>query len=1389
MQFLNAQTGSDSTNNFFQIVVQKDAYYDSLINIRGVDSMAGTGYTGYLRWKAFMTPRVDDSGTIASYANVIKDYYDVPARGASSSETYNWSYFAPVGVAQGANINTHTRNLAGFGKGWVNRIFYDDASHTLYAGTHNNGIWKTTDDGSNWMCITLNNSKINGIVGLLTINNTLYALTYNNLGGYYNGLFKTTNDGVSWEYVPVNISGIDFFRTGMKRVKKPIRMIEKMNPDNTFVLYILTNNFVLSSTNGGNSWNTLLEISSDINDPVFFDLNKNEGFEDIIYDKANPNHLFVSGTKIYESVDAGVNWQDITVDVTGSDKVITCKMDNNIENPNNFWFFYTYSDDEAKRYAQIKRMHPDNNGVFIFDNVGDEQAQDPVKSFMRGKINITVDPNNINNIYVGGVQLYKATSSGIFNMITSRFYTNANGIHDDIRDMWIYTGGGNDFSLLTGCDGGVSKVYYLSGLNEWRTDDWSIKGNNRATDLDITEVYALDVKGKDNTCFFNCQDVGGYYKNDHSFDYMSVGDGGTVVFDQVYNYVYLSDNQFGGLSGYNLDNYDFLGFTCGSSPDAYFFPAIVQTPGNPKVTYFGLSNLRRFNNIYEYINTGSYETVPIVETLLNDDPITDVAISSLNPDIMYVSTKKVYWWDGNPPDASTYTGGLFKSTDGGQTWSDISAGQKGMFSGFITDIELNPNNDDELWLTYGYATYTSDQDYTRKIYRYFKDNNNNWATEPYSYNLPDKLPVNQMVIDKFTGEKYIATDVGVFKWTGASGNEWQNISLDNNNNYINKMATDIKINYQTREMFVSTFGAGIWESDLNDCPQYTGNITYINDQEDWYGIKQVNGDVVVTNGGNLTIHGTVYFNKNSKVIVEQGGKLTLDGAKLTNNCSGDYWQGIQVWGNKYAYQTPLTQGWLVMKNYTVIENAVTAIYLGKPDMVEHASGYGGGILDAVNSVFRNNITAVYVQPYIHNSISGLSRCDFITDNDYAHNTPPQDFINVNEYPYFSIAGCNFINRNTNGNKNTGNGITAFNSTLMVSKSLLNGKPVLNTFSGLHRGIDYYLSNSYKIIRVEDSKFENNTTGIYLSGASNVRITSNTFNIPAITDHCGLYLDNCPSGYTVEENKFIGATLPDENSSSNYGLVVNNSGSEEKMIYNNYFESLYYAAQAQYVNRNTGNKVTGLVYKCNDFRTNIYDITVLDPKKYAYDTEGIKFNQGNNPPPGEVPDLYGANNTFTWKGMLSDSLWLPDSSYTATLTAIADYGTGMPAVYARNMLLRMGAYSYNEPYLTVDTTQLKAGNNKGNGSSMATLFQNSCHLLLFPNPAGNYFTADYKVSESTTAVYLKISDINGKVLETVSLYQTEDQKIIETRQLSSGIYTVSLFADGVKAKSRKLVVIK
>jgi len=53
----------------------------------------------------------------------------------------------------------------------------------------------------------------------------------------------------------------------------------------------------------------------------------------------------------------------------------------------------------------------------------------------------------------------------------------------------------------------------------------------------------------------------------------------------------------------------------------------------------------------------------------------------------------------------------------------------------------------------------------------------------------------------------------------------------------------------------------------------------------------------------------------------------------------------------------------------------------------------------------------------------------------------------------------------------------------------------------------------------------------------------------------------------------------------------------------------------------------------------------------------------------------------------------------------------------------------------------------------------------------------------------IYNVNGKLLKTVPLYKTEDQKIIDTGQLLPGLYSVSLFADGMKAGSRKLMIVK
>lgn len=61
----------------------------------------------------------------------------------------------------------------------------------------------------------------------------------------------------------------------------------------------------------------------------------------------------------------------------------------------------------------------------------------------------------------------------------------------------------------------------------------------------------------------------------------------------------------------------------------------------------------------------------------------------------------------------------------------------------------------------------------------------------------------------------------------------------------------------------------------------------------WNSSKDLNSDVVVTNGSTLVIQCRVSLPKGARIIVKPKAKLILDGATLTNLC-GDEWAGIEV---------------------------------------------------------------------------------------------------------------------------------------------------------------------------------------------------------------------------------------------------------------------------------------------------------------------------------------------------------------------------------------------------------------------------------------------------------------------------------------------------------------
>ena len=172
---------------------------------------------------------------------------------------------------------------------------------------------------------------------------------------------------------------------------------------------------------------------------------------------------------------------------------------------------------------------------------------------------------------------------------------------------------------------------------------------------------------------------------------------------------------------------------------------------------------------------------------------------------------------------------------------------------------------------------------------------------------------------------------------------------------------------------------------------YSSTPDYITGQTIWGSEKYLDHDVIVEDGGVLTIENTMYMGESTKIIVKPGGKLILDyGAVLTGLCD-NMWQGIEVWGDSSATQFAIHghygQGFLEMKNGAVIENAKCAVELWRPGYYSTT----GGIIHATNATFRNNAMAVRAlcytnyHPYSHLQLSYdacFDNCNFVIDSNY-----------------------------------------------------------------------------------------------------------------------------------------------------------------------------------------------------------------------------------------------------------------------------------------------------------------------------------------------------------------------------------------------------------------------
>jgi hypothetical protein len=176
------------------------------------------------------------------------------------------------------------------------------------------------------------------------------------------------------------------------------------------------------------------------------------------------------------------------------------------------------------------------------------------------------------------------------------------------------------------------------------------------------------------------------------------------------------------------------------------------------------------------------------------------------------------------------------------------------------------------------------------------------------------------------------------------------------------------------------------------------------------------------------------------ISVEVGGHLIVTNSKITNDCVGCFWQGIQAWGNAAYGQVPATQGWVQIQNGSTIEHAEVGVCNYSPADPTDTTSYTGGIIQCNNSNFKNNNIAVQLLPFQNvstsslplNDVSYFNRCTFTSDKYYKGdkmvNHPMKYFAYLSGVRGVNFRGCRFMNVDKNyTNTCMGDGIHALNA--------------------------------------------------------------------------------------------------------------------------------------------------------------------------------------------------------------------------------------------------------------------------------------------------------------------------------------------------------------------------
>jgi photosystem II stability/assembly factor-like uncharacterized protein len=576
-------------------------------------------------------------------------------------------------------------------------------------------------------------------------------------GGVDGGVWKTTNSGASW--FPLD----DF----MPSLAVSCMAMDPANPN---VLYAGTGEAgpsdgirgagIVKTTDGGNTW---AQLSSTANESFQY-VNR------LAIDPDNSQLLLAATVDgIHRSIDGGVSWVwtfqhlsmamlCIAFNPADSSKAIASDGSGQAWYSTNGGVNWTAAAGIGSNAGRVEVVYSRSNPATVFASV-DRNSGEVYRSTDGGHTyslrgtpghlrsqgwydnTVWVDPTNPNIVIVGGIDLYRSTDAGTT-------FTNIGGesgsIHPDqhvVVNNPLFNGS-TVRSIFVGSDGGVFRA--VDAYTASSSSGWQELNNN----LGITQFYGG--AGNSNTTVI----VGGTQDNGtlryttgggtEGWTQFIGGDGGFCAADNTDpNYFYgegiylvILRSTDGGVSA----DYIFSGITDVFS-NANFIAPFVLDPNNNNTMLAGGSRLWRSTNVKAATPSWSAIKSSI------GSYISAIAVAPGNSAVIWVG-------HNNGEVYSTANG-----TAASPTWTLRGAGT--LPGGYCTRIAIDPLRSSRAYVTFGGFN-------SGNVWR-TSDGGVTWSD--ISANLP-AAPVNSIVVAPAnTNTLYIGSEVGVFG-TSNGGGSW-----------------------------------------------------------------------------------------------------------------------------------------------------------------------------------------------------------------------------------------------------------------------------------------------------------------------------------------------------------------------------------------------------------------------------------------------------------------------------------------------------------------------------------------------------------------------------------------------------------------------------------------